>query len=308
MKNVFLIIIFLLLCFICYYSLRVEPHKLIIKNEILYLPHWNKGLDGLRIAVISDLHVGSSKVSLTRLQSIVKLVNSQNPDIIILLGDLDAMAIAKSKISQDEISKILSGLKAPDGVISVMGNHDYEPEGIVKNIFCKSGITLLENDSKYIKYKGHPVRIVGFKDLWHHHLEPESIFGSNNSVKPIIVLSHNPDVFPEVPDFVSLTLSGHTHGGEVYIPLLGAPMVPSKFAQRYRKGYIVENNKHLFVSSGVATLSGFRLFNSPEIVILTLNSQTPKTALLNTKPHKGFHRNYIPYFNKLLEYLRKYQN
>lgn len=308
MKKIFFIIIFLVLCFICYYSVRVEPNKLIVKNETLYLPHWNKGLDGLRIAVISDLHVGSPKVSLIRLQSIVKLVNSQNPDIIFLLGDLDAMAIAESKISQDEISKILSGLKAPYGVISVMGNHDYEPEGIVKNIFCKSKITLLENHSKYIKYKGHTVRIVGFKDLWHHYLEPESIIGSNDSVKPIIVLSHNPDVFPDVPDFVSLTLSGHTHGGEVYLPMLGAPMVPSKFAQRYRKGYVVENNKHLFVSSGVGTLSPFRLFNPPEVVILTLNSQTPKNVLLNTKPHKGFHRNYIPCFNKLLEYLRKYNN
>ena len=97
-----------------------------------------------------------------------------------------------------------------------------------------------------------------------------------------------------MPDFVSLTLSGHTHGGETVFPIIGSFDVPSKYGQRYRKGYIVENNKHLYVSGGIATTSRMRFLNPPEIVILELYAQTPKTTVLNTKPITGINKNYAP--------------
>jgi len=116
-----------------------------------------------------------------------------------------------------------------------------------------------------------------------------------------IVLSHNPDIFPQIPNNISLTLSGHTHGGEIYIPVLGSPTVPSVFNQRYRKGYVVENNKNLYVSGGVGTLSRIRFCNSPEISILKLYAQDNKHKILNTKPKSGFTKNYIPYYNHLIK-------
>ncbi|HMA15210.1 MAG TPA: hypothetical protein VKP12_10525, partial [Kiloniellaceae bacterium] len=95
---------------------------------------------------------------------------------------------------------------------------------------------------------------------------------------PVILLSHTPDVFPEVPAGVALTLAGHTHGGQVYIPLIGRPVVPSKYGERYARGHIVEHGRHLFVSSGIGTaVLPVRFLTPPELVVITLTpAATPK--------------------------------
>ncbi|MGN0015447.1 MAG: hypothetical protein ACI37T_08530 [Candidatus Gastranaerophilaceae bacterium] len=98
---------------------------------------------------------------------------------------------------------------------------------------------------------------------------------------------HNPDVFPKIPQRVNLTLSGHNHGGQVYLPFIGGLFIPSVYNQRFVKGYIVENNKHLYVSSGIGNATQLRFGNIPEINLLTLHSQTQKTMITNTKPNTG---------------------
>jgi len=110
--------------------------------------------------------------------------------------------------------------------------------------------------------------IYGIKDIWNYKVEPSEVL--EKIQYPTLFLSHNPDIFPKVPKEISLTLSGHTHGGEISLPLLGAPLIPSIYAHKYAKGHIIENNKHLYVTSGIATTSGFRTFNSPEIIVLNL--------------------------------------
>jgi uncharacterized protein len=88
------------------------------------------------------------------------------------------------------------------------------------------------------------------------------------------VLTHDPDMFPEVPDRVSLTLAGHQHGGQVAIPLLRRPLMPSHYGERYARGHIVEHGRHLLVSSGLGT-SGLpiRFLAPPEVLVLTLHSE-----------------------------------
>ena len=127
------------------------------------------------------------------------------------------------------------------------------------------------------------------------------IIGNIN--QPTIVLSHNPDIFPQIPQNTSLTLCGHTHGGEIFIPYLGSPFVPSKYHQRYRKGYIVENNKHLYVSGGIATLSKFRFCNPPEVIFINMYKQTPETKIENFNKNKGISKNYIPYYRKIFSFI-----
>lgn len=90
---------------------------------------------------------------------------------------------------------------------------------------------------------------------------------------PVILITHNPDIFPDVPPRVSLTLAGHTHGGQVNLPLLGRPIVPSNFGQRYASGHVVEDGRHLFVSDGTGTsIIPARFRVPPAIVILTLRT------------------------------------
>ncbi len=293
-----LLILFVVLCIDLFF---IEPNILLTKSQKLEIPHWNKDLDGFKIALITDIHLGTKFVDLKKLARIVKIVNSKNPDLIVICGDLDAKSISKEKYSTTQIANILKNLKSKHGVIAVMGNHDYVPPSVVKNIYQKSNIILLENEDYYFSHNAKTLRIVGFKDLWYFKSNPIQVVGMKDKTTPTVVLTHNPDYFPKMPNFVSLTLSGHTHGGEIVLPFIGSFFIPSEYGQRYRNGYIIENNKHLFVSRGVATLSGGRFLDPPEINILTLYSQ--KKITQNTKVINGIKSNYAP---KTIRILKKH--
>lgn len=293
-----LLILFVVLCIDLFF---IEPNILLTKSQKLEIPHWNKDLDGFKIALITDIHLGTKFVDLKKLARIVKIVNSKNPDLIVICGDLDAKSISKEKYSTTQIANILKNLKSKHGVIAVMGNHDYVPPSVVKNIYQKSNIILLENEDYYFSHNAKTLRIVGFKDLWYFKSNPIQVVGMKDKTTPTVVLTHNPDYFPQMPNFVSLTLSGHTHGGEIVLPFIGSFFIPSEYGQRYRNGYIIENNKHLFVSRGVATLSGGRFLDTPEINILTLYSQ--KEIPQNTKVINGIKSNYAP---KTIRILKKH--
>lgn len=293
-----LLILFVVLCIDLFF---IEPNILLTKSQKLEIPHWNKDLDGFKIALITDIHLGTKFVDLKKLARIVKIVNSKNPDLIVICGDLDAKSISKEKYSTTQIANILKNLKSKHGVIAVMGNHDYVPPSVVKNIYQKSNIILLENEDYYFSHNAKTLRIVGFKDLWYFKSNPIQVVGMKDKTTPTVVLTHNPDYFPQMPNFVSLTLSGHTHGGEIVLPFIGSFFIPSEYGQRYRNGYIIENNKHLFVSRGVATLSGGRFLDPPEINILTLYSQ--KKIPQNTKVINGIKSNYAP---KTIRILKKH--
>lgn len=291
-----LLILFVVLCIDLFF---IEPNILLTKSQKLEIPHWNKDLDGFKIALITDIHLGTKFVDLKKLARIVKIVNSKNPDLIVICGDLDAKSISKEEYSTTQIANILKNLKSKHGVIAVMGNHDYVPPSVVKNIYQKSNIILLENEDYYFSHNAKTLRIVGFKDLWHFKSNPIQVVGMKDKTTPTVVLTHNPDYFPQMPNFVSLTLSGHTHGGEIVLPFIGSFFIPSEYGQRYRNGYIIENNKHLFVSRGVATLSGGRFLDPPEINILTLYSQ--KEIPQNTKVINGIKSNYTPKRMRILK-------
>lgn len=261
-------IIFFLLFFawaIFYYSLNIEPNKLVVRHYDLFLPHWSSSLNGMKVVVVGDLHIGTRLVPLKRLQKIVDMIKKQEGDLVLILGDFDSLAIQQSKIPTKDISDVLSDLS---GSYAVLGNHDYRPSGVVGPILKSAGIKLLIDDSAYVYFNNTRLRLCGINDIWHYDADVEGVLGK--VTESTIFLSHNPDVFPEIPETVALTISGHTHGGEVSLPFLGAPFVPSIYGQKYSKGYIIENNKHLFVTSGIACLSRLRFFNPPEIVVLNL--------------------------------------
>lgn len=296
------IIIFItLLGLLCVDVFFIEPNVLLTKSQKLEIPNWNKDLNGFKIALVTDIHLGTRFVDLKKLDKIVKTINAKNPDLIVIGGDLDAKSISKEKYSTTQIANILKNLKSKHGVIAVMGNHDYVPPSVVKNIYQKSNIILLENEDYYFSHNAKTLRIVGFKDLWYFKSNPIQVVGMKDKTTPTVVLTHNPDYFPQMPNFVSLTLSGHTHGGEIVLPFIGSFFIPSEYGQRYRNGYIIENNKHLFVSRGVATLSGGRFLDPPEINILTLYSQ--KEIPQNTKVINGIKSNYAP---KTIRILKKH--
>lgn len=285
------IIVIICLIIVGLYSYFIEPNKLVLKAYTLELPNWNKSLDGLKIGVVSDLHIGSKHVSIKTVKKAVKLLNANSCDVVFILGDFDAKTIENSNISKKEISDSLKEINTD--VIAVLGNHDYEPSGVVEPILKDANIKLLKNSETNIYYNKTLLRIYGVKDWWHANYNVKDLLGDFSC--PTILLSHNPDIFPQVPNNVSLTLSGHTHGGEIVLPIIGAVFVPSIYSQKYAKGLVIENNKHLFVTSGIASLSRFRLFNPPEVVILNLYSQTENSAQ-NTLEKHGISDLFTKYF------------
>jgi predicted MPP superfamily phosphohydrolase len=250
-----------------------EPSSLGLVEQTIAVHPWHVEHGGLKVAVISDLHVGAPHRGLERLQEVVSATNRQKPDLIVLLGDYVIQGVLGGTfVPPESIARELSGLKAPLGVIAVLGNHDWWLDGErVRRALTAHGIKVLADDNLKLIYKDQPFWLMGLDDLWTRGNHLRSTLAAIPDDEPIIALSHNPDIFPDMPQRVTLTLAGHTHGGQVDLPLIGRPIVPSKFRQRFAYGLIEESDRKLFVTGGVGTsIIPVRFRVKPEIVILTL--------------------------------------
>lgn len=255
----------------------IEPARVTVRHVSLQIPQWHAEHREMRIAVLTDLHVGAPHVGVEKLRRVVERTNAERPDLILLLGDFVIDDVVGGKFVEPEaIAEALKGLRATHGAVAVLGNHDWWNDGVrIGNALKGAGITVLENETLRIEHNGRSLWLIGLADLWTRRPD---IAGSLRQVSgdddPVILLTHNPDVFPEVPARVALTLAGHTHGEQVCLPFVGRPVVPSKFGQRYAMGHVVEDGRHLFVSGGVGTsIIPVRFRVPPEIVLLTLRQR-----------------------------------
>jgi predicted MPP superfamily phosphohydrolase len=226
------------------------------------------------VAVISDLHVGAPYLGLPALNHLVSVTNAEKPDLVILLGDFVTRGVLGGHfVSPEPIAAELSNLQAPLGVFAVLGNHDWWYDGLrIRRAFDAQGISVLENEAVELSYRQQRFWVAGLADLWTRGDGVSTTLSQIYDNEPILLLMHNPDLFPEVPDRVSLSLAGHTHGGQVNVPIIGRLKVPSKFGQRYAYGLIEERRRKLFVTSGVGTsIMPVRFGVPPEVVILQLN-------------------------------------
>jgi predicted MPP superfamily phosphohydrolase len=254
----------------------VEPNRLIVHQETIRIDNWPKELSGLRIAVISDIHTGAPFINDKKLQQIVSTTNAVNPDLVVLLGDYMSHNSWHSHRVEPEVTAArLRDLRAPLGVYTVLGNHDWWYNGEkVRRAFEQNGIVVLENEVAEVKWRAGSFWLVGLADLWTRPQRVNQTIAKAPPGSTIIALTHNPDIFPVLPRNVPLLLAGHTHGGQVNIPLIGRPIEPSNFGQRYAAGHVFENGHHLFVTTGIGTsILPLRFRVPPEIAIVTLNSQ-----------------------------------
>lgn len=210
----------------------------------------------LRIAVVSDLHVGSPYQTIPHLRKVVDRINATRPDLICLLGDFVTVdVLGGRRVDPEAIAVELSRLRAPAGVAAVLGNHDHSFGGSrVYAALSKAGLRVLEDTAVRVSTPAGPLWIAGISDFWTARHDVGRALGSvTDTVTPVIVITHNPDIFPDVPARALLTLAGHTHGGQVRLPFLGSPIVPSRFGQRYVMGHVREDGRDLFVTTGVGT-------------------------------------------------------
>ena len=256
-----------------FWGFLIEPGRLVIREQTIQIENWPQALDGLRIAVLSDIHVDNWFITEKKLRTIVERTNQRQPELIVILGDYIAGdGRTKARVEPEVFAPVLKDLRAPLGVYSVLGNHDWWYSGAkVRKALEQNGIKVLEDQSAKVDARGTSFWLVGLADLW---TRPQRIADTVATVpegQPLIALTHNPDIFPNLPQRVPLLLAGHTHGGQVRFPIIGPVVESSKYG--WVHGHLFANNHHLFITTGIGTsIIPVRFGLPPEIVILTLKS------------------------------------
>lgn len=266
------------------YAFAIEPRfRLVIRHWHVRHPHWPRSAKPLRMTCLADLHAVEPWMPASRIRSIVEAALSLRPDIIVLLGDyVEGLTRFRSAlVPVADWSRALSGLSAPLGVYAVLGNHDWWfGADAVRAGLRAGGVRILENEAVPLELSGQPFWLAGLADQLAFPAPggmyrgaddlPATLAGIGNDA-PVILLAHEPDIFPKVPGRVMLTLCGHTHGGQVYLPFIGRPVVPSAYGQRYAYGHIVEQGRHLVVSAGLGlSVLPVRFLVPPEITVVTV--------------------------------------
>jgi uncharacterized protein len=248
-----------------------EPRSGHVRELELSLPRWPPALDGLRVALISDLHAGAPHVGEERIERVVAAVNARRPDLVLLLGDyIDPEVRFGSAVAPGAVAERLAALRAPLGVVAVLGNHDWHNDGPgVRAALREVGICVLENDA----IRAGDLWLAGVEDTRYRAPDVEQTLRAVPDGEPVVLLSHDPDLFPRVPERVALTVSGHLHGGQIGVPLVRRPFIPSRFGERYARGHVIEDGRHLYVTSGFGTTGWpVRFLAPPEVVVLRLTA------------------------------------
>jgi uncharacterized protein len=264
-----------LLAALAWRALWHEPRMGVVRRLTLRLPAWPAELAGLRVALVADLHAGAPHVDEARIARVVRQVNAEVPDVIALLGDyVDPHVSFGRRVAPEAVAERLGGLRAPRGVFAVLGNHDWTNAGPRMGAALRAaGIAVLEDAAAPA---GGPLHVVGFSDPRARLPNVAGALAGVPAGAAVLALSHDPDLFPSIPPRVALTVAGHTHGGQIAVPRLRRPIVPSRFGERFVRGHVIEGGRHLYVTSGIGTSAHpVRLLAPPEVVILRLEPQRP---------------------------------
>jgi predicted MPP superfamily phosphohydrolase len=245
-----------------FYGSFIEPRMIIVRSEYLRLSE--QPTQTLNAVLLSDLHVGPFKKQ-EWAQKVVEQIQANKPDIIFLLGDFVVTSPSETKYLQP-----LKQLSAPYGVYAVTGNHEYETdsESNVKSALEEFGIEVIENEVLNIEINGYVLKLAGVSDIWFDG-DLQKTMQDITPEQSVILLAHNPDVvLSEITHRADAVLAGHTHGGQIRLPLVGPiSAIPTKLGRAYDEGWFTYEKLKLFITSGVGESGArARLFNPPEII------------------------------------------
>jgi predicted MPP superfamily phosphohydrolase len=240
---------------------------------------WLNGLPnafrGFRVLHLTDIH-HSLFVPLEQVASVVALSNYLKPDLIALTGDF----VTYSRASVDPVAEILGGLQAPAGVLAVLGNHDFRVgAGTIERALRRNRIDVLRNRHVLLRQRGDILPVAGVDDYGYGANLQKAIRGIPRDL-PAVLLAHNPRLVNLAASHgIGLMLSGHTHGGQVNLPLLGSVYGRSPERLRYKIGWDRLGETQIYVSRGIGTIVlPWRLRCPAEIPLLQLETHEVQRA------------------------------
>jgi predicted MPP superfamily phosphohydrolase len=256
------------------YARKVEPEDVEVTCVSLVLPCLEAQFDGYRIAQISDFHT-DSWMTPGRVLELVNLVNAEAPDLVVITGDFATYSRFRSLIRHAfGLAAPLHRLRAPDGVVAVLGNHDHKTDaGAIRRVLARSGVIELCNTALTLRRDGAALHLCGVDDVQEGMADLDLVLRRLPEEGAAILLAHEPDFADEsvVAGRFDLQLSGHSHGGQVGLPLLRFLFLP-KLSRRYPSGLYRVGGMYLYTNRGLGAHPRFRFNSRPEITVFTLRS------------------------------------
>lgn len=274
-----------------------EPRSLIIKEVKIESPHWHG--KPIRIALIADIHADNYHMPLSRVKTIITKTSALNPDLVFIGGDyagghfgqshkpgtsLENRSDDDNQLHRDLITAFDPLAKnTPLGAIAIMGNHDcWWSCDETRKAFSQTKVVFLENRNHHIQQLGWDFWVIGLEDDYSQHPDYGLQFSQIPSGADVLTLAHNPRLFylPEASmvfssrsKYPNIQFSGHSHGGQVRFPIIGAPVTSTPYTNETIDGYMFENSRTLIVTSGLGeTGLPVRFGVPPEIMIVELKN------------------------------------
>ena len=241
-----------------------------IRRASISMPGWPAGSPPLRALLVSDIHVAGPDMPPERLADIVTTMNGLEPDIVLVAGDLvgDKEVSTRAYSLADAVAP-LARLKPRLGTFAVLGNHDHWRNAVeARRALQAAGITVLDNGA----VRAGPLVIGGLGDAFTHHEDLAATLAAMRALPGArLLLSHSPDPFPDLPADMPLMLAGHTHCGQIRLPLVGALSTMSRYGERYACGLVRENGRTLIVGAGLGTsILPLRIGAPPDMWLIEL--------------------------------------
>jgi predicted MPP superfamily phosphohydrolase len=250
------------------YGKQVEAKQLVLEHIQIQVNKLKTGLEGFKIVQLSDIHL-YPYTQLDFVQEAVTITNNLQPDLIVLTGDY----VLQTAEAIFELAPVLSSLNAKYGVFSILGNHDlWTNAHIVRLGLKEQRLLLLENDGVELTVNGETLYLAGVDDGWSGQPDLSLALAKRPSEALTILLAHEPDLADRfsMDQRVSIQLSGHSHGGQVRLPLLGAPILPY-LGQKYDQGLYKVKDMWLYTTRGIGLITPIRINCPPEITEITLH-------------------------------------
>jgi uncharacterized protein len=254
------------------YMYRLALSDPVVRRATIVMADWPKNAPPLRVALLSDIHVVGPDMPPSRLARIVGQVNALDADVIVLAGDYvsDKRSATRTYSGAEGLAP-LSNLRAPLGVYAVLGNHDHwRDAGEIGRALRKANVRVLDNEAVTIG----GMRLGGVDDEYTGNADlTRTVAAMRSGPGAKVLLTHSPDVAPATPRDVTLILAGHTHCGQIRLPIFGAISYVSKYGERFGCGLTTEGTRRVVVTAGIGTsVLPFRLRAPPDVWLLTLKA------------------------------------